>query len=907
MATPNSKLLNARQAIVNQGGKLKAIPQTEQEKQNVSKSMPMFLQTQPKAKPTPPKGIVATPAPVTTPSPSGPVNQFGVQIDQARQAQEMAQNAMPTLTDEERATALVNQELADAKAKEMELFGESSSVSSLDEMVAKQAEQNKQKKISLEQEIARSEQEKIASDAQARNQAQSQAEAQSVAFASDREGATSAGSLSLQGRVQQLLDERITTLVNSRNRFNTEITDLRNQFNEAKNQGNAQMAQNIQNAIVQKEQEIKQQEIDYINALSAQAQQEQMQNEQIAGTTQAIAETMATYGDIVRVGADANFTLEDGRVINLKEFGFSDALLATAKDVQGQYAEMNTYTASALDKTIQLNNLLQNNGSQEEIDALQIAIQEDQRKALLANQNAVSLLAQSQIKNGVNVQTVLDNIKQFMLPSESQKIDKDISELLGYVADSYGNPMAYDESGMPVEIKKEEDIEWGIFTDQVTGNTIAYNKKNPTQREVLSGGEYFSDSSGTYSSPTTNGKAVAMTPELEALIAQVNPVSLDYAGNCAEFANTFTGANYRGNYSVADRSANIRKAEQNGEGGANLDLVQIGDVIHTSEGNVGHSAVVMDIQGDNLVLLEANYTPGQITYGRTISKNDPKVLGFIRGTNSPQAGEQIDKAFASIEEQMEAKEDWRNYFTDVEVKQFIDNKMPTFYGTDFQKKNQQEEWQKKATLFASMYQQGDITMEDVNPEGYKKELKLLQKDDQFKQLMFLGKLLNSINSYLDGVDRVGMEGSLFGLGLNDKASQEMGNLYRDMLTSWKDWKGLGALTGPDMGLAMGSLPSNEKSLFGGLAGGDIDEGGVKTSGMFFGYSPEELKAVYDRTIKNTIAQESKMLLTNIKEAYPDLANSESIKQIEELVTKASLGLDGVKGMTPQDLQILNDI
>jgi hypothetical protein len=206
-----------------------------------------------------------------------------------------------------------------------------------------------------------------------------------------------------------------------------------------------------------------------------------------------------------------------------------------------------------------------------------------------------------------------------------------------------------------------------------------------------------------------------------------------------------------------------------------------------------------------------------------------------------------------------------------------------------------------------MYQQGDITMEDVNPEGYKKELKLLQKDDQFKQLMFLGKLLNSINSYLDGVDRVGMEGSLFGLGLNDKASQEMGNLYRDMLTSWKDWKGLGALTGPDMGLAMGSLPSNEKSLFGGLAGGDIDEGGVKTSGMFFGYSPEELKAVYDRTIKNTIAQESKMLLTKIKEAYPDLANSESIKQIEELVTKASLGLDGVKGMTPQDLQILNDI
>jgi hypothetical protein len=181
MATPNQKLLNARQAIVNQGGKLKAIPQTEQEKQNVSKSMPMFLQTQPKAKPTPPKGIVATPAPVTTPSPSGPVNQFGVQIDQARQAQEMAQNAMPTLTDEERATALVNQELADAKAKEMELFGESSSVSSLDEMVAKQAEQNKQKKISLEQEIARSEQEKIASDAQARNQAQSQAEAQSVA------------------------------------------------------------------------------------------------------------------------------------------------------------------------------------------------------------------------------------------------------------------------------------------------------------------------------------------------------------------------------------------------------------------------------------------------------------------------------------------------------------------------------------------------------------------------------------------------------------------------------------------------------------------------------------------------------------------------------------------------------
>lgn len=64
----------------------------------------------------------------------------------------------------------------------------------------------------------------------------------------------------------------------------------------------------------------------------------------------------------------------------------------------------------------------------------------------------------------------------------------------------------------------------------------------------------------------------------------------------------------------------------------NSDFPQIGGAVKTAEGSVGHIAVIIAIEGNDLVLAEANYrntATGNITSGRKLPLDSPLIKGYI--------------------------------------------------------------------------------------------------------------------------------------------------------------------------------------------------------------------------------------------------------------------------------------
>ena len=63
--------------------------------------------------------------------------------------------------------------------------------------------------------------------------------------------------------------------------------------------------------------------------------------------------------------------------------------------------------------------------------------------------------------------------------------------------------------------------------------------------------------------------------------------------------------------------------------------VKVGDAVLTAEGDVGHAAIIVGIEGNNIILEEANYQANQITRGRKIDVFDSNIYGFIPSENMP--------------------------------------------------------------------------------------------------------------------------------------------------------------------------------------------------------------------------------------------------------------------------------
>lgn len=115
-----------------------------------------------------------------------------------------------------------------------------------------------------------------------------------------------------------------------------------------------------------------------------------------------------------------------------------------------------------------------------------------------------------------------------------------------------------------------------------------------------------------------------------------------HGDNCAIYVQTKEGFEWvpAGMGNVKQREENIRK-----NGHTDPDRAKIGDVILTSEGTqvddngipIGHTAIVIGFDGDNMILEEANYKGGKVTKGRKLSKYDDAIIGFLPNPQEPLA------------------------------------------------------------------------------------------------------------------------------------------------------------------------------------------------------------------------------------------------------------------------------
>ena len=103
----------------------------------------------------------------------------------------------------------------------------------------------------------------------------------------------------------------------------------------------------------------------------------------------------------------------------------------------------------------------------------------------------------------------------------------------------------------------------------------------------------------------------------------------DNSDNCVIYGRTKVTNLPFGLFTKEDKMKAVQMAGVKNDGQGSMSGVKVGDAILTGEGQYGHVAVVMGIEGDNLILDEANYVSGQITQGRKINMNDAKIMGYV--------------------------------------------------------------------------------------------------------------------------------------------------------------------------------------------------------------------------------------------------------------------------------------
>jgi len=255
-------------------------------------------------------------------------------------------------------------------------------------------------------------------------------------------------------------------------------------------------------------------------------------------------------------------------------------------------------------------------------------------------------------KSEFNTKMMLDALKEgfeydpktnsFTAQEGKVKIDQAVSKMLGFASDEFGNQIM-GKNGQPLAIEKDNDTEWGSYQDKY-GNTVFYDKKNPSVTKKPGGVQVYSGADGAPSaSPTTNQSGIQILGEGDYYTRDDGSVG-NLGENCVKFARTNVPNLPYGLYSKQDKINAVNYAVNEGFGGKGGVDAQIGDAILTSEGNVGHAAVVIDIDPNgNLVLAEANYKPGQVTKGRTISRDDPTIYGYVSTTNQPQMSSVINQ------------------------------------------------------------------------------------------------------------------------------------------------------------------------------------------------------------------------------------------------------------------------
>ena len=245
-----------------------------------------------------------------------------------------------------------------------------------------------------------------------------------------------------------------------------------------------------------------------------------------------------------------------------------------------------------------------------------------------------------------NTKTMLDALDKgfeydpetdsFTAQEGKTKIDQDISNMLGYASDEFGNQIN-GADGQPLAIDTESNIEWANYKDKY-GNTVFYDKANPSNILKPGGTSTYQSPTGYTSTPTSDSSGVQTLGEGDAYTRD-NGTQGTLGENCVKWCRENVPNLPMGLVNKQNKIDAINYAVDQGFGGRGGQGAKIGDAILTGEGEWGHAAVITDIdEQGNLILAEANYKPGQITTGRKISMNDPKIYGYVNNQDYSPIG-----------------------------------------------------------------------------------------------------------------------------------------------------------------------------------------------------------------------------------------------------------------------------
>lgn len=105
------------------------------------------------------------------------------------------------------------------------------------------------------------------------------------------------------------------------------------------------------------------------------------------------------------------------------------------------------------------------------------------------------------------------------------------------------------------------------------------------------------------------------------LTNEANKLKGKYGGACVTFARNFTKA------TVEDVSGVARDVR------TNTSTPEVGEIVKTKESSVGHLSVLIAINDGTGTVVDSNYGWDGIIRIRTISLDDPKILGYIKIIN----------------------------------------------------------------------------------------------------------------------------------------------------------------------------------------------------------------------------------------------------------------------------------
>lgn len=151
---------------------------------------------------------------------------------------------------------------------------------------------------------------------------------------------------------------------------------------------------------------------------------------------------------------------------------------------------------------------------------------------------------------------------------------------------------------------------------------------------------------------TVDGEPVVKYIDPKASDAQGNLQVLEgdfeFADNCVKFARQFVPNLQYGLWDKEDKQKAVDHS---------ITWPSVGDVVLTGEGPYGHAAYIEAIEGDEMILREANYRAGKVTSGRRLKISDSKVYGFVGPSTAsktptastvnidPSVGADIQKAY----------------------------------------------------------------------------------------------------------------------------------------------------------------------------------------------------------------------------------------------------------------------